>query len=132
MRRRMDRRCPAHDDHRNSLSVHYRDGHWLLYCHAGCEWQDIVQALGLGPKPCSMRSLGEGAHQPFPRIAQPHNRSPRVTQRSKQLRPLRRGKADSGPICGGYLAENPDEAWDDAVAILADGGDYPDAIDLAA
>jgi hypothetical protein len=40
-------RCPAHDDHRNSLSVHHRDGRWLLKCHAGFEWQDIVNALGL-------------------------------------------------------------------------------------
>jgi len=40
-------RCPAHDDRHNSLSVHQRDGRWLLTCHAGCGWQDIVAALGL-------------------------------------------------------------------------------------
>ncbi len=40
-------RCPAHNDHQNSLSVHHRDGRWLLKCHAGCAWQDIVGALGL-------------------------------------------------------------------------------------
>jgi len=40
-------RCPAHDDHRNSLSVHHRDGRWLLKCHAGCEWRDIIDALGV-------------------------------------------------------------------------------------
>jgi len=43
-------RCPAHDDHRNSLSIHHRDGRWLLKCHAGCEWQDIVDALGVEAK----------------------------------------------------------------------------------
>ena len=39
-------RCPAHDDRRNSLSVHHRHGRWLLKCHAGCGWQTIVDALG--------------------------------------------------------------------------------------
>jgi putative DNA primase/helicase len=38
--------CPAHDDRRNSLSVHHRHGRWLLKCHAGCGWQAIVDALG--------------------------------------------------------------------------------------
>jgi hypothetical protein len=40
-------RCPAHDDHHNSLSIHYRDGRWLLKCHAGCGWQAIIDALGV-------------------------------------------------------------------------------------
>ena len=40
-------RCPAHDDRHNSLSIHHRDGRWLLKCHAGCEWQEIIEALGL-------------------------------------------------------------------------------------
>ena len=38
-------RCPAHDDRHNSLSIHHRDGRWLLKCHAGCGWQEIVDAL---------------------------------------------------------------------------------------
>jgi hypothetical protein len=38
-------RCPAHDDRHNSLSIHHRDGRWLLRCHAGCGWQAIVDAL---------------------------------------------------------------------------------------
>jgi hypothetical protein len=40
-------RCPAHDDRHNSLSIHHRDGRWLLRCHAGCGWQEIVDALGV-------------------------------------------------------------------------------------
>jgi hypothetical protein len=40
-------RCPAHDDRHSSLSVHHRSGRWLLKCHAGCEWRDVVDALGL-------------------------------------------------------------------------------------
>jgi hypothetical protein len=40
-------RCPAHSDRRNSLSIHLREGRWLVKCHAGCEWQAIVAALGM-------------------------------------------------------------------------------------
>src|SRR5687767_1620534 len=42
-------RCPAHDDKLNSLSLSHRDGRWLLRCHAGCGWEDVVAALGLKP-----------------------------------------------------------------------------------
>ena len=37
--------CPTHDDRQNSLSINYRDGRWLLKCHAGCEWQAIAHAV---------------------------------------------------------------------------------------
>jgi putative DNA primase/helicase len=40
-------RCPAHDDRHNSLSIHHRDGRWLLRCHAGCGWEAIIDALGV-------------------------------------------------------------------------------------
>jgi hypothetical protein len=41
-------RCPAHDDNLNSLSVaEGDDGRALLFCHAGCDFRDIVDALGL-------------------------------------------------------------------------------------
>jgi hypothetical protein len=40
-------RCPAHADRHNSLSIHHRDGRWLLKCHAGCGWQEIINALGI-------------------------------------------------------------------------------------
>jgi hypothetical protein len=40
-------RCPAHNDRHNSLSIHHHDGRWLLKCHAGCECQAIVAALGM-------------------------------------------------------------------------------------
>jgi hypothetical protein len=60
-------RCPAHDDYRNSLSVHYRDGRWLLHCHAGCEWQDIVQALGLRPEALFDEEPGGGGTSTLPK-----------------------------------------------------------------
>ena len=42
-------RCPGHDDRRNSLSIHHRNGRWLIRCHAGCGWREIVIAMGLTP-----------------------------------------------------------------------------------
>jgi hypothetical protein len=39
--------CPGHDDQHNSLSLHHRDGHWLLRCHAGCSFQTLIDALGI-------------------------------------------------------------------------------------
>lgn len=41
-------RCPAHDDQRASLSIDEGDnGGIVVYCHAGCRTEDIVQRIGL-------------------------------------------------------------------------------------
>jgi hypothetical protein len=40
-------RCPAHEDHNPSLSIHERDGKVLLHCHAGCTVEAICAALGI-------------------------------------------------------------------------------------
>ena len=41
-------RCPAHDDRHPSLSIGVGDdGRVLLHCHAGCNQQSIITALGL-------------------------------------------------------------------------------------
>lgn len=57
-------RCPAHDDHHRSLSVHHRDGKWLIKCHAGCDWQGIIAALGLSASDLfETPSIGEGGRQ---------------------------------------------------------------------
>lgn len=40
--------CPAHDDKKQSLSVSTgEEGQILVYCHAGCDTQEIVSAMGL-------------------------------------------------------------------------------------
>lgn len=40
--------CPAHDDHKPSLSVDQGDdGRCLLHCFAGCEFEAIAAAIGL-------------------------------------------------------------------------------------
>ncbi|ANS03903.1 primase [uncultured Mediterranean phage uvDeep-CGR2-AD3-C191] len=40
-------RCPAHDDRVNSLAVRRGVREWLLYCHAGCGFSQILSALNL-------------------------------------------------------------------------------------
>ena len=43
--------CPAHDDEHPSLSIaEGTDGRVLLYCHAGCDIESIVDALGLAKR----------------------------------------------------------------------------------
>lgn len=52
-------RCPAHEDRHNSLSIHKRDGRWLIKCHAGCEWEGIIGALETG-KASKCAQCGKG------------------------------------------------------------------------
>jgi putative DNA primase/helicase len=40
-------RCPAHDDKNPSLSITEKNGTALLFCHAGCPVEKILQSLGL-------------------------------------------------------------------------------------
>ena len=42
-------RCPAHDDHDPSLTVIRGETSWLVTCHVGCQFLDIVSAAGLSP-----------------------------------------------------------------------------------
>jgi len=39
--------CPAHPDRNPSLSVRSTDGRVLVHCFAGCETQDVLDALDL-------------------------------------------------------------------------------------
>src|ERR1700757_2038098 len=39
--------CPAHDDKSPSLHITPIPGSVLVYCHAGCETDDVLAALGL-------------------------------------------------------------------------------------
>ncbi len=40
-------RCPCHDDRRASLTITKGKKCTLLYCHAGCQFEDILQAVNL-------------------------------------------------------------------------------------
>ena len=62
-------RCPAHSDRTPSLSVRWTGDRVLLYCFAGCSYQDIVNALGLSPS----RPSSAGRHYE-PIFKEPHHR----------------------------------------------------------
>jgi hypothetical protein len=50
-RGQLEAQCPNHDDRQPSLSVtEGDDGRVLLHCHAGCEPEEVVHALGLEMK----------------------------------------------------------------------------------
>lgn len=40
-------KCPCHDDGNASLSINEKEGKILMYCHAGCNTQDIIKKIGL-------------------------------------------------------------------------------------
>ncbi len=58
--------CPAHADRNPSLSVKASDGKVLVHCHAGCQTEDVVAALGLSMADLSLgnRKLTNGAKSP--------------------------------------------------------------------
>jgi RecA-family ATPase len=59
-------RCPAHDDHRESLSIGVgENGRLLLKCHAGCAFDAILKAAGVEP---SKPGNGEDRRSPLGRI----------------------------------------------------------------
>ncbi len=59
--------CPAHDDKNPSLSIKDDNGYAVIHCHAGCEYGDIIGALGLN---------GEAAH-PGPHAVRRRGRPPK-------------------------------------------------------
>jgi len=40
-------KCPCHDDKHQSLSVAEKDDRIMLYCHAGCSFNDIIKTLNI-------------------------------------------------------------------------------------
>jgi hypothetical protein len=63
-RRQFDAHCPCHNDRRPSLSIgETADGRDLTYCQAGCEREDILQALGLWQHRPLLQLLQGGDHR---------------------------------------------------------------------
>ena len=51
-------KCPAHGDDNPSLSIaRGEDGRWLVYCHAGCSAEAVVESIGL--KMCDLMPANE-------------------------------------------------------------------------
>ncbi len=42
-------KCPCHDDQKASLSILEAEGKLLIYCFAGCAFEDIIKKLDLNP-----------------------------------------------------------------------------------
>ena len=40
-------KCPAHQDRNPSLSIKESEGKLLLFCHAGCSFKEVLNALGI-------------------------------------------------------------------------------------
>jgi excisionase family DNA binding protein len=52
-------RCPAHADNVNSLSIgEGANGRVLIFCHAGCTFEEIIGALGLRVRDLFVRRKG--------------------------------------------------------------------------
>lgn len=104
----IDARCPAHEDGRASLTADYQDGEpgrVLIRCHAGCEFADVVAALGLresdtydGPSP-------EGSRRPaFSRPRPPARPAPvpsrvKCDHRWTEVESYRYTDADGEIVC---------------------------------
>ena len=57
-------RCPYHNDSEPSLAISEgKDGRVLLHCHAGCEFDDILNAIGLEAKDLFVRANGPGEQE---------------------------------------------------------------------
>ncbi|HNP58453.1 MAG TPA: hypothetical protein PK331_12405 [Gordonia sp. (in: high G+C Gram-positive bacteria)] len=52
--------CPAHDDNNPSLSITDRDDRALVYCHAGCDTDRVLDALNLDPRDLFDKPKGLG------------------------------------------------------------------------
>jgi hypothetical protein len=82
-------RCPAHEDQHNSLSVHNRDGRWLIKCHAGCEWDEIMGGLGLEASALfDDRTEGRPIPTSNSATAQPKAKSSKASAADQSRRPL--------------------------------------------
>lgn len=59
-------RCPAHDDKNPSLSVSQaHSGRILLYCHSGCDYRSIIDAIGAKATDLSGGGAVERFHKPI-------------------------------------------------------------------
>ena len=55
-------RCPAHEDRLPSLSIKESEGKVLMFCHAGCSYLSIAEALGITRSVASVGERQEVAH----------------------------------------------------------------------
>ncbi|MBO6936766.1 MAG: hypothetical protein JJ863_17485 [Deltaproteobacteria bacterium] len=56
--------CPAHHDRHPSLSLTVKDDRVLIHCHAGCSFEEVVEACGLEKHDFFLDADAEEAQQP--------------------------------------------------------------------
>ncbi len=81
-------RCPAHDDKAPSLSLKITEtGRLLAYCHAGCTFDEIRQALGLaGERFTSSNNSNNSGSNPTPEQIEAQGKALRIWKNSKPAR----------------------------------------------
>ena len=89
--------CPAHDDRSPSLSLKDgRDGRLLAYCHAGCDWRAVRDALrGMGHLP----GRGEAPTPLDPAVKEAREREERRDAERRAAQALRCWKG-TRPLAG--------------------------------
>lgn len=60
-------KCPVHGDQKASLTISEKDGRILMYCHAGCETEDILQEVGLTTRDLIVKSSAEEDFKNLPK-----------------------------------------------------------------
>jgi hypothetical protein len=84
-------RCPGHEDKRPSLSIASgRDGRVLLRCFAGCDFEDVVAAMGLEPRDLFPPREGDVFNPTASRRPAPAELAPHIERLEEQGRELRR------------------------------------------
>lgn len=78
-------RCPAHNDRSPSLSLtNAADGRLLLFCHAGCSFNEVMTALGI----IAASELPGGEVAPAEIARRRAEETARIQRRSRQARTL--------------------------------------------
>ena len=98
-------KCPIHDDREPSISIREgRDGCALLKCHAGCETNDVLAAIGLKPRDLFGKNGSQPPKQRPPQKtndenAQPINWQQSVTAFTEYLEYLSDWRGLTGRFC---------------------------------
>lgn len=84
-------RCPAHEDHRPSLSVRAGRASLLLHCFAGCETTDVLRAL---------RAAGQPVREARDAVAMPEERFGAVSSGAQSRGAVLRLWRHARPLAG--------------------------------